>query len=175
MGLMMYMFKFKLSMLFYVLNFTILLLYPLFWILVWKMTLNFIMLLHKNKVLIETIKNILEVFPESVIIRSYDSPNKPPSVKFINKTAQNDFGISNHEDISVHFVSKCTETLEDKEIYSLEEIFEQSENQRNLLSWDNELEIEVSSPENEQDKENISFYSKFYILRTMHVDWEDSK
>ena len=53
-----------------------------------KLMMKFIVILHKNQELIETIKHILEVFPEAVIIRGFDKEKEKVTELFINLVAQ---------------------------------------------------------------------------------------
>ena len=45
-------------------------LYPIIWVLICKIVLEFLLLHYKNKRLICTVKHILEIFPEGVVIRT---------------------------------------------------------------------------------------------------------
>ena len=52
--------------------------------------MNLFKLLHENKVLIETIKNILKAFPEGVLIVSNKNENKNSQIDFANDTVLKD-------------------------------------------------------------------------------------
>ena len=53
-------------------------------------------LLHKNRKLIDTTKNILEIFPEGVIIRSLDSQHNKTITNFTNHSINQDFELSDN-------------------------------------------------------------------------------
>jgi hypothetical protein len=55
-------------------------------------------LYHENKNLLETIKMLLQVFPESVIIQSYDKETKTNQLKFVNNAAKQYIFNNNIED-----------------------------------------------------------------------------
>ena len=62
---------------------------PLIIMVIARIVLGFIQLIQKNQELVKTIKHILQVFPEGVIIQSYqETPSKELVVKFVNDTAQ---------------------------------------------------------------------------------------
>ena len=58
----------KMSVLIYAVSFATMLLYPIMWILIWRIMIDFLVLLSKHDKLLINIRHILEVFPESVII-----------------------------------------------------------------------------------------------------------
>ena len=55
-----------------------------------KVLLEFLNLIHKNEELIRTIKHILQVFPEAVLIQTYDEKTKKIVIKFANDAAKRD-------------------------------------------------------------------------------------
>ena len=55
-----------------------------------RILLGFILIIHKNQELVNTIKNILKIFPEGIIIQSIDHNSKTPIVQFINDSAAKD-------------------------------------------------------------------------------------
>ena len=63
---------------------------PLVSMIVARILLGFILVIHKNKELVKTIKKILEVFPEGIIIQSLDKESKELIVQFANETASNE-------------------------------------------------------------------------------------
>ena len=65
--------------------------------LICKTILDVLFLLHKNKKLIDTIKHILEIFPEGVIIRSLNSSDKRRFTNFTNQSVQHDFELTNFD------------------------------------------------------------------------------
>ena len=60
---------------------------PLIWMIVARILLGFISLQHNNQELINTIKRILQVFPEGIIIQSLDENTRKFVVKFANNEA----------------------------------------------------------------------------------------
>ena len=73
------------------------LLIPLVWMIVARILLGFIQLQHNNQQLIKTIKKVLQVFPEGIIIQSLDKNTKELIVKFVNYEAQKE--IVKYEDL----------------------------------------------------------------------------
>ena len=68
------------------------------WIFIWiffpwlsmvvaKILLGFILMLSNNHELINTVKKILQVFPEGIVIQSFDENTQKLVVKFVNNTA----------------------------------------------------------------------------------------
>ena len=55
-----------------------------------KVLLEFLNLIHKNEELVRTIKHILQVFPEAVLIQTYDDKTKKFVIKFANDAAKRD-------------------------------------------------------------------------------------
>ena len=55
-----------------------------------KVLLKFLNLIHKNEELVRTIKHILQVFPEAVLIQTYDEKRKNIVIKFANDAAKRD-------------------------------------------------------------------------------------
>ena len=89
------------------------------------MVLDFIKLLQKNERLIRTIKHILEEFPEGVIIR--DKANQ--KVQFINKTAENDFGNKNFNNVMVYCTKDSFEDYNERTNRTLQKALEDAEDQ----------------------------------------------
>ena len=54
--------------------------------------------MHKNKELIKTIKKILQVFPEGIIIQSFDQESQNLIMQFVNDAAVKN--ISSSKDLS---------------------------------------------------------------------------
>ena len=76
------------SMYFYMGYTLITLLLPLVSMIVARILLGFLLVIHKNKELIKTIKKILKVFPEGIIIQSLDKTSKELIVQFANEIAE---------------------------------------------------------------------------------------
>ena len=60
---------------------------PLVSMVIARINLAFMMLVHNNQDLTKTIKQILEIFPEGIIIQTFDKMTKNLIVKFANETA----------------------------------------------------------------------------------------
>ena len=60
-----------------------------------RILLGFFEIMHNNQVLIETIKKILQVFPDGIIIQSLDEETQNLVLQFINNAAARD--IVNYE------------------------------------------------------------------------------
>ena len=61
-----------------------------------RIILGFILTIYKNQELVKTIKNILKIFPESIIIQSIDEKSDSPIIQFVNDLAIKD--IIDYED-----------------------------------------------------------------------------
>ena len=85
------------SMYFYMGYTLITLLLPLVSMIVARILLGFLLVIHKNKELIKTIKKILKVFPEGIIIQSLDKTSKELIVQFANEIAEKD--VISYDDI----------------------------------------------------------------------------
>jgi len=72
---------------FYMSEFATLFTYPLACMIVSKIILGFIELVHMNERLIEMIRHILKVLPESVLIQSFDADAQDFIVSFLNNSA----------------------------------------------------------------------------------------
>ena len=83
-------------------------------------------MIHNNRDLIETIKKILEVFPEGIIIQSFDKDSQSLVVKFTNNTAAKE--IINYEDHygkpiddeQLSFVVKSTDNIAESNLLKQE-------------------------------------------------------
>ena len=60
---------------------------PLVWMIIARILLEFLQTMKKNEELVITIKKIFQVFPEGIIIQSYDEKIKEYVVNFVNDTA----------------------------------------------------------------------------------------
>ena len=64
--------------------------YPWIVMMIAKVLLEFIHLIHKNEELVRIFKHILQVFPEAVLIQTYDEKTKKIVFKFANDVAKRD-------------------------------------------------------------------------------------
>lgn len=155
-----------------------------------KRILLFLKLLHENKVLIETNKNILKAFPESVIVQSYDSERDKSIIKFANDDAlQNLLKVTNPIG---KLASKCYNKFKVKkyanfgsstnmishesiEVYdSLYEILAFHESSLSLFdeaTSNIELIRDTNSFENGNNPDDTQ---KFYVLKSLKVQWENN-
>ena len=66
------------------------LLYPVIWMILSKIIKGLLQLIQQNQELVDTIKNMLEVLPEGVIIEGKDKPNDHVLVRYANRIATQD-------------------------------------------------------------------------------------
>ena len=94
----------NISTYFYLGYFIIAVLLPLISMVIARVLLGFILMIHNNQELIKTIKRIFEVFPEGIIIQSFDKEAKWLVVKFTNDTAKEviDYENSSNKPIDAH-------------------------------------------------------------------------
>ena len=167
----------------------IVILLPLIWMVIARLLLGFIMMIHNNRDLIETIKKILEVFPEGIIIQSFDKDSQSLVVKFTNNTAAKE--IINYEDHygkpidyeQLSFVVKSTDNIAESNLLnqensnikelSLSDLL-QSQIENTIL---NETEV-VNSVEllnKQKSNSDESSDSKFYSIKTLCVKLKNNK
>ena len=78
----------NLPVFFYIAIFTSLALFTVSAIIISKQIKDILMIIKENKELIKTIQTILQVFPEGVIIRSFDQKTKETILKYANDIAR---------------------------------------------------------------------------------------
>jgi hypothetical protein len=149
----------------------VLMLYPILCILILKMILIFLVSVHHNKKLASSIKNILQVFPECVIIRGKDH-NSGASYEpvFINNQAVKE--LWDEEDVEVNILKDNDENVEKIDL------------ERLLTSQENKIRESVHIIEAADiGKIMVTRYSednkgsdepKFYTLKTLKVTWSSS-
>ena len=167
----------------------IVILLPLIWMVIARTLLGFILMIHNNHDLIETIKKILEVFPEGIIIQSLDKDSQWLTVQFTNNTAAKE--IINYEDHcakpiddeQLSFVVKSDNSLIESNILS------QNENQQKECNLSELLQLQIENTISNQtevvnsvellNKQKINSDedsdSKFYSIKTLCVKWENNK
>ena len=158
--------------------------FPLIWMLISKIILGLFEQLQRNKKLIKSIKNILEVFPESVLIQSLDENTRTFILKFINNSAQNNF---------INYESPLNKPVDDDmlkvniknvQINTIsEDVWSQGNLNQNvtlssLLDYHQSLlneeqseivsTIEISNGQSGWPNENT-----YFNLKTVKVHWED--
>lgn len=146
-----------------------------------------IRLIKENKELMEAIRNILQVFPESVIIQSVDSNNKKTLFKYANKAAVNNILLnSSYEDKD--YVEDATkvkvvnqENSEDQ-FLELEKLLDrQIEKIRNFNEENDSFKsfVEIAEPYFNTDQifEDTSDEStrKFYTVKSLKVTWDKNE
>jgi len=148
--------------------------------------IRFIDILQKNMVLSKTVKNILKIFPEAVLIQGLDEKSNELTIKFINQAAKSSL---------ISYLSPYGKPIDDAKLkFSLkDEIYGNFCNQRQgqgtqsceltlseVLSFHQSLlsdaqEEVVSSIELTpllQDKEDE--HPRHFNLKTIKVNWESS-
>ena len=160
-----------------------------------KQILDFMKLLYKNKELISTIKHILKVFPEGVIIRVvrprvgspnhgvplFDSEDSSTDLRFVNDTARDDFydskdPVAEHKVVWLNeFVVKGEEysderDQEEKTTYTLDEIMQDHEAKYRCIEGTVESQIEWL---NNTLESASTLDSKYFIIKTIKVSWEE--
>ena len=151
--------------------------YPVLCVLICKIVIEFLLLHDKNKKLVSTIKRILEVFPEGVVIRDSKESQLEKSTLFTNNSAQKNFQLDvNHlDDPSINqakFIINDAVNLD--KIYTLEEVFKYAESRVELNERNDEIWIEIL-----QDKFDSSSSTgsspRYFTMKTLNVEWESSK
>mmetsp|Transcript_2157 Transcript_2157/g.1926 ORF Transcript_2157/g.1926 Transcript_2157/m.1926 type:complete len:108 (-) Transcript_2157:1280-1603(-) len=84
-----------------------LILFPLVILVIAKIMLSLFEMNCKINDLLCTIKNLLEVLPESVLIESFDKKSRESVLKFMNNTAQKDL-------IKIDFIGLPVSSLDDE-------------------------------------------------------------
>ena len=148
---------------------------------------NLLESLQKNKELIETIKSILEVLPESIIIQQFDSQLEKNIIKFTNYKAQNKIlncnGVCRKFCNSELFNFKIKESdlqelkqsEEMKEVPDISIINILNIHQQKLINQmnDNEVSstIETTPITNEIEQPVVINESIFYLISSVKVKW----
>ena len=149
-------------------------------ILISKQIKDMLLIIQENKELIKTIRTILEVFPEGVLIRSWDPNTKKIILKFANDIAKK-FIISNdeewdtnitivnpHGDFSEPIDIKISEFLKKQE----NDIFDSQNNDKNIL----EQLIEIKSQLDDSDLNwESNEDSTWFTVKSIAVNWENNK
>ena len=166
----------------------IVLLLPLISMVIARILLGFILMIHNNQDLICTMKKILEVFPEGIIIQSFDENSQQLVVKFANNSAANE--IINYQDLcdkpindeKLNFVLKFDDKIKESNTLNNENDIFISHTLSEFLSLQIESihsnDIEVANSVEMLDKLKLkdvdSIQKKFYSVKTLRVKWENS-
>ena len=173
------------SMYFYMGYTFITLLLPLVSMIVARILLGFLVVIHNNSELIKTIKKILEVFPEGIVIQSLDKRSQELVVQFANEAAAKNVisyqGIQYNpiDDSKLNYDIKVEKEASRSNLEPEDDISFSTVSLSQLLDQQIEAvqhkDIEVSVPVEFKDKNNDSAKSKFYIVKTLKVKWIHNK
>ena len=141
-------------------------------------------LIKENKDLIHTIKTILQVFPEGVIIRSLDQKSKQTLMKFANEIAKQFFWEQDvaEKDVTVSISSK-DENLESTESteYNVDDFLKQQEVEVQNIIDDNRIveklvQIRSNYCDQAQGDDSSAESSPFsmFNVKTIEVCWENN-
>ena len=147
-----------------------------------------IILLKTKKDLIHTIRSILQVFPEGVIIRSVDPVAKQTVIKFANDVASQFLGRQADSEISDELRVKLDSPDQSHDDERLEEFLQEQELKidTDQFAWGSQMvEIKeckrrieevkqyVRDIDNEQNESN-DLNSKFYNIKSIKVQWDNN-
>ena len=164
---------------------------PIASLIVCKNIVDFLKLLQKYEKLLRMIKNILQVFPEGVIIRSINSSDASALVAFVNNTAKDDFGksitlddtsnknimIDEAESNEHEFILRDPNAVENnlnvdsEATVHLKNVMQASEN-RLIDSGLSEIESQVEMV-HQNDDDTSELGSKYFTVKTLKVAWEN--
>ena len=164
---------------------------PIASLIVCKNIVDFLKLLQKYEKLLRMIKNILQVFPEGVIIRSINSSDASALVAFVNNTAKDDFGqsialddtsnknimIDEEQHSELEFIIKDSDIVDNnqnvdsKATVHLKNVMQASEN-RLIDSGLSEIESQVEMV-HQNDDDSSELGSKYFTVKTLKVAWEN--
>ena len=174
--------------LYFYLGYTIItLLLPLVSMIVAHILLGFLVVIHNNSELIKTIKKILEVFPEGIVIQSLDKHSQELVVQFANEAAAKE--VINYDGVQGCPIdsSKLDYEIKDesdtgnlslmqKDNPSLSTIcLSKFLAQQVEVVQNNDKEVSVPVEFISKDSDNDSTNSKFYIVKTLKVKWIQSR
>ena len=159
-----------------------------------------ILLIKANRDLTHTIKAILKVFPEGVLIRSLDETAKKVVNAYTNNAAESIFDQDLHKmsikeiEINSKKVGKFAEEEINSKMLNMEEFLKQQElkldnSQDCTIVWQQLIELkyycenfeEFKQPKREESKqENIQHLDEqkvdlYYSVKTIKVNWIDNK
>jgi signal transduction histidine kinase len=151
----------------------VMLLMPAFSIILLKIMLNFMVAAHQNKNLANSIKNILQVFPEWVIIRD-TLKNWDTETVFVNNEAAHE--LYEEKNLEVSILNEKEDNEEEKlDKIHLENLLSRQENKfykKNYIFQPKESEnirIDYSPFQHTKASE-----TRFYTLNTIRVTWAHS-
>ncbi|CAI2382787.1 unnamed protein product [Moneuplotes crassus] len=136
-----------------------------------KIYLSFIEMNIKIKHLLKTIRKLLEVFPESVMIEAFDPQLKQNVMRFINNAAKKEFSIDNQDQKSLlnpNMNFKISEKFEKhtKESSNISEILRN--HAKSVKETNQEISSEIKVARTDSDE-------KYFTVKTIMVEWEEDK
>jgi signal transduction histidine kinase len=145
---------------------------PALCIVILKIMLKFLIAAHQNKKLADSAKNILQVFPECVIIRDILGDGTTDTVFVNNEAAHELYEI---EDLEVNVLNENEDSDEHHEKINLNSLLRKDEskiNKKNFIFQAKESEkikIDYSPSQHMKTRE-----PRFYTLKSIKVNWVDS-
>ena len=162
---------------------------PLIIMLMCRIVLGFILVIYNNQDLIATIKRILEVFPEAIIIQSIDRDSDKLVMQFANDTANKDI-IKYEEslgkpiqDESLSYVLKTSDKFtrtcqsfqaSEKDCYTLSEVLQSHAYIAQINKFETTSSVEFCSKDQVGDNED-TIDQRFYDIKTVCVKWNDNE
>ena len=102
---------------------------PLVWMIIARIILAFLKLIHNNEELVKTIKKILQIFPEGILIQTLDQDSEKLVVQLVNDTAAKEI---------IEYPNPCGKPINDEK---LKYVFKMVDNNKNTsISFDGENE-----------------------------------
>ena len=165
-----------------------LILYPLILIFISRKIKEMIILLKTKKDLIHTIKSILQVFPEGVIIRSVDPITQKTVIKFANDVAskllkQNknglefseDFRMTTGENLNASSINSkiLSEFLDEQEIKIDLNRFSSSSQLIEIRDWSERIEEVKEFIRNSREEIDNEDRSEYYNIKSIKVQWDN--
>ena len=163
------------------------LLLPLVSMIVARILLGFLLVIHNNSELIKTIKKILEVFPEGIVIQSLDKRSQELVVQFANEAAtKNVISYDGAQGCPIDSSKLDYEIKDENDSGNLNLEQEDSASLSTIClskflaqqvevvqSNDKEVSVPVEFISKDSDKDSTT--SKFYIVKTLKVKWIQSR
>ena len=161
---------------------------PLVWMVVAKILLGFLLLIHNNQELIKTTKNILQIFPEGIIIQTWGHTEDKLLVDFVNNTASKELLNENNPQNGQTDRNKIKDILNLVVKMKKEQSNSDQSEQRNTILLSELLmqhtkrikdstvvstPIEIWNNYEEESKDVIN--SRYLNVKTIKVVWENSK
>ena len=146
-------------------------------VLICKVVLEFLLLYNKNKKLISTIKQVIEAFPEGVVIRDDQNNKLSRSLLYANHLAKDNLNLSDagleESNISQPKFSFCSEENKNS-TFSFIEILEKMEDKVCKNKMNNEICIKMIQGLSESSNSSKSSI-RYFTLKTINVEWEASE